>query len=174
MYKEKDVSLQPCKLNNMNTNRTSKAFIVRAAITLLVMLLTSATAWAADGVKYIDGNGEHEYETTATIAENAITDLGNGWYVMSGTINLSKLEYTNTVNLILADDANVTITGTDGITVTGNLTIYGQSQGTGSLTITANETGSTSTNGDGINAENGEITINGGILTITATRYGIT
>lgn len=158
----------------MNTNRTSKAFIVRAAITLLLLLLTSATVWAADGVKYIDGNGEHEYETTATIAENAITDLGNGWYVMSGTINLSKLEYTNTVNLILADDANVTITGTDGITVNGSLTIYGQSQGTGSLTITANKTGSTSTNGDGINAENGEITINGGILTITATRYGIT
>lgn len=172
--KKKDVSLHPYRLNNMNTKRTSKAFIVRAAMTLLLLLLTSATAWAATvKVPYFDGNGEHEYETTATIAENAITDLGNGWYVMSGKFTLDNTqEFTQTVNLILADGADVKINGANGITVTSSLTIYGQSKGTGSLTIDTNGNGSTS--GDGIYVKNGEITINGGILTITADRYGIT
>lgn len=158
----------------MNKRRTSKAFRVRATMTLLVMFLTSATAWAADGVNYIDGNGEHVYETTATIAENAITDLGNGWYVISGAYSSSKpLTFTGDVNLILADDADGTMTGTDGIKITnGNLTIYGQSKGTGSLTIKTQGNGSTS--GDGILAKNGKITINGGILSITADWYGIT
>ena len=145
--------MQPCKLNNMNTNRTSKAFIVRAAITLLLLLLTSATAWADENNPTIIDDTKYNYES--------------GWYKMSGQLSLSQpLTFTGDVNLILADDANVTMTGTDGIIVDGNLTIYGQSEGTGSLTI--------NTRGNGIFAENGKITINGGILSITADWYGIT
>ena len=154
----------------MNTNRTSKAFIVRAAITLLLLLLTSTTAWATDGVKYIDGNGENVYKTTATIAENAITDLENGWYVISGNYSSSQtLTFTGDVNLILADDADGTITGANGIVVYGNLTIYGQSQGTGSLSIKA-----TGYEGDGIYAS-GSISIIGGIINTTSdNQHGIT
>ena len=159
----------------MNTKRTSKAFIVRTAVTLFLLLLTSTTAWAETiKVPYFDSNGEHEYETTATITENAITDLGNGWYVISGNYSSSQtLTFTGDVNLILADNADGTITGANGIIITnGNLTIYGQSKGTGSLTIKTQGNGSTS--GDGILAKNGKITINGGILSITADWYGIT
>ena len=154
----------------MNKRRTSKAFRVRAAMTLLLLLLTSATAWATDGVKYIDGNGEHVYKTTATITENAITDLGNGWYVISGNYSSSQtLTFTGDVNLILADDADGTITGANGIVVYGNLTIYGQSQGTGSLSVKA-----TGHEGDGIYAS-GSISIIGGIITATSDyHYGIT
>lgn len=154
----------------MNKRRTSKAFRVRAAITLLLLLLTSATAWATDGVKYIDGNGEHVYKTTATIAENAITDLENGWYVISGNYSSSQtLTFTGDVNLILADDADGTITGANGIVVYGNLTIYGQSQGTGSLSVKA-----TGHEGDGIYAS-GNISIIGGIITATSdNQHGIT
>lgn len=174
LYKEKDVSLHPCKLNNMNTKRTSKAFIVRAAMTLLVMLLTSATAWAETRtIDYITADGTPVTVTANVITEGSDNTLSTGWYVIDDDI-AGPLKFNGAVNLIILDNKNVTITGTDGITVNGSLTIYGQSKGTGSLTITANKTGSTSTNGDGINAENGEITINGGILTITATHYGIT
>ena len=155
----------------MNTNRTSKAFIVRAAIALLLLLLTSATVWAETiKVPYFDSNGEHEYETTATITENAITDLGNGWYVISGNYSSSQtLTFTGDVNLILADDADGTITGANGIVVYGNLTIYGQSQGTGSLSVKATGHG-----GDGIYAS-GSISIIGGIITATSdNQHGIT
>lgn len=154
----------------MNKRRTSKAFRVRATMTLLLLLLTSTTAWAADGVKYIDGNGEHVYKTTATIAENAITDLENGWYVISGNYSSSQtLTFTGDVNLILADDADGTITGANGIVVYGNLTIYGQSQGTGSLSVKATGHG-----GDGIYAS-GSISIIGGIITATSdNQHGIT
>ena len=180
LYKEKDVSLQPCKLNNMNTNRTSKAFIIRAAITLLLLLLTSATAWAETiKVPYFDSNGEHEYETTATIAENAITDLGNGWYVMSGEFTLNNtLEFTQTVNLILADGAQIEINAYNGVSsddyngiyAIGSLTIYGQEAGTGTLTINSDKI---TKPGNGINAKGGNITINGGTLNISANQYGI-
>ncbi len=167
LYKEKDVSLQPCKLNNMNTNRTSKAFIVRAAITLLLLLLTSATAWA-DEVSYIKADGTIGTATPTKITNS--TSLSGGWYIVDDDID-GPLTFTGDVNLILADDADVTIVGDNGIVVNGNLTIYGQSEGTGSLSIKAQ--GYDNTSGDGIFAQNGQITINGGILSITANRYGI-
>ena len=171
LYKEKDVSLQPCKLNNMNTNRTSKAFIVRTAITLLVMLLTSATVWAETrSIDYIKADG-----TTGTATANVLTGgsdntLDPGWYVIDKDI-AGPLKFNGAVNLIILDNKNVTITGTDGITVNGSLTIYGQSKGTGSLKITAN--GKDDISGFGVYAKKGEISINGGILTISATNYGI-
>lgn len=140
----------------MNTNRTSKAFIIRAAITLLVMLLTSVTAWADENNPTIIDGTEYNYES--------------GWYKMSGQLSLSQpLTFTGDVNLILADDADVTIVGDNGIVVNGNLTIYGQSEGTGSLSVK-----STHYEGDGIYAS-GSISIIGGIITAASDyHYGIT
>lgn len=162
----------------MNKRRTSKAFRVRAAITLLLLLLTSATVWAADGVKYIDADGQEKTQNGVTIInDNTPITLGTTdattWYIMTGEINYeSTVSLMGDVHIILADGADVKIDGTDGITANGNLTIYGQSKGTGSLTIKTKGNGSTS--GDGILAQNGQITINGGILSITADWYGIT
>ena len=162
----------------MNKRRTSKAFRVRAAMTLLLLLLTSATVWAADGVKYIDADGKEKTQNEFTIINNKTqitlgTTNKTTWYVMTGEINYeSTVSLMGDVHIILEDGADVKIDGTDGITANGNLTIYGQSKGTGSLTIKTKGNGSTS--GDGILAENGKITINGGILTITADWYGIT
>lgn len=162
----------------MNKRRTSKAFRVRAAITLLLLLLTSATAWAADGVKYIDADGQEKTQDGVTIINNNTsttfgTTNATTWYVMTGEINYtSTVSLIGDVHIILADGADIKIDGADGITTNGNLTIYGQSKGTGSLTIKTQGNGSTS--GDGILAKNGKITINGGILSITADWYGIT
>ena len=150
----------------MNTNRTSKAFIVRAAITLLVMLLTSATAWA-DEVSYIKADGTTGTATATKITNS--TSLSGGWYVVDDDID-GPLTFTGNVNLIILDNKNVTITGTNGIKITnGNLTIYGQSKGTGSLSTKA-----TGFEGDGIHAS-GSINIIGGIITATSDyHYGIT
>ena len=154
----------------MNKRRTSRVFIVRAAITLLLLLLTSATTWADEvSYSYIKADGTTGTATATKITNS--TSRSGGWYVVDNDID-GPLTFTGNVNLIILDNKNVTITGTDGIKITnGNLTIYGQSKGTGSLKITAN--GKDSSSGFGVYAEKGEISINGGILTISATNYGI-
>lgn len=153
----------------MNTNRTSKAFRVRATMTLLVMLLTSATAWADEvSYSYIKADGTTGTATATKITNS--TSRSGGWYVVDNDID-GPLTFTGNVNLIILDNKNVTITGSDGIVVmnNGNLTIYGQSQGTGSLSIKA-----TGYEGDGIYAS-GSISIIGGIITTTSDyHYGIT
>ena len=160
----------------MNKRRTSKVFIVRAAITLLLLLLTSATAWAADGVKYIDADGQEKAQDgVIVLSGGGATELGNAndvfWYVVTG----DNIEYTGTLrfrgetHIILADGANISIKGSDGIVAYDNLTIYGQSKGTGSLSTKA-----TGSYGDGIYAEK-SINIIGGIITTTSdSHYGIT
>lgn len=151
----------------MNTKRTKRIFIVRAATMLLMMLLTSTTVWADQvSVSYIEVDGK-TYTATATVLTGSSSSLSGGWYVVDNNIN-GTLKFNGDVNIIILDNRSVTITGGDGITVKGNLTIYGQSQGTGSLTIEAK-----GDNCDGIIAEDGEIKINGGTLNISATRYGI-
>ena len=165
----------------MNKRRTSRVFIVRVAITLLLLLLTSAIALAVDGnnsfvtvddVKYIDADGQEKTQDGVKVLSTGdASTLISGWYVIDEDID-GPLTFTGNVNLIILDNKNVTITGADGIKITnGNLTIYGQSKGTGSLKITAN--GKDSSSGFGVYAEKGEISINGGILTISATNYGI-
>lgn len=184
LYKEKDVSLHPCKLNNMNTNRTSKAFIVRAAITLLLLLLTSPTAWAADGVKYIDADGKEKTQNEFTIINNNTqitlgTTNKTTWYVMTGEINYeSTVSLMGDVHIILADGAQIEINAYNGVSsddyngiyAIGSLTIYGQEAGTGTLTINSDKI---TKPGNGINAKGGNITINGGTLNISANQYGI-
>lgn len=189
LYKEKDVSLHPCKLNNMNTNRTSKAFIIRAAITLLVMLLTSVTAWADNGYNYIAADGserntyidDHIQDGNVTVLSGGNktefgTNGGSYWYVVTGIdVEYNEwLTFNGNTNLILADGASITIVGDNGIVVYGNLNIYGQSESTGSLNINAKGDYDTDGSGDGIYAENGNIVIVGGAITINAYHNGIT
>ena len=125
-----------------------------------------------DDVKYIDADGQEKTQDGVKVLSTGdASTLISGWYVIDEDID-GPLTFTGNVNLIILDNKNVTITGADGIKITnGNLTIYGQSKGTGSLKITAN--GKDSSSGFGVYAEKGEISINGGILTISATNYGI-
>lgn len=170
----------------MNKRRTSKAFRVRATMTLLVMLLTSATAWAADGVKYIDADGQEKTQNGVTIInDNTPITLGTTdattWYIMTGEINYeSTVSLIGDVHIILADGAQIEINAYNGVSssedsyngiyATGSLSIYGQEAGTGTLTINSDKI---TKPGNGIFAKNGGITINGGILNISANQYGI-
>ena len=169
----------------MNTKRTSKAFIVRAAMTLLLLLLTSAIALAADGVKYIDADGQEKTQDGVTIINNNTsttfgTTNATTWYVMTGEINFtSTVSLIGDVRIILADGAQIEINAYNGVSsedtyngiyATGNLTIYGQKAGSGSLTINSDKI---TKPGNGIYAKKGGITINGGTLNISANQYGI-
>ena len=94
------------------------------------------------------------------------------WYVAQGniTMNGTTLSVRGNVNIILCDDADVTIK--DGIEVkNGNsLTIYGQKKGTGKLYAKNNDKDAGI--GCGPNSGIGEITIHGGVIEAHGGKYG--
>ncbi len=100
----------------------------------------------------------------ATVVTEADADTGwsDGWYVVNGVVNLpSRITVTGEVHLILTDGCNLTANG--GINVNSSLTIYGQQNGTGTLTAKG---GSTQAGiGGNDNETSGTITINGGDIT---------
>ena len=64
------------------------ASVRRAAMALLVTVLTATTAWATtiDGVSYIDENGVAQTANGVTVLEGGgATTLSAGWYVVTAT-----------------------------------------------------------------------------------------
>lgn len=131
----------------------------RAAMLLLVMMLTTVTAWADDYVKLT---------STTTSWTNGKT------YVTNGDVTIAnRITVTGNVTLILTD--GYTLTAPNGIEVrVGNsLTIEGGTNGTGTLTI-KNEGGTRAGIGGGYKkvgikkdpTQYGNITINGGIVNV--------
>ncbi len=150
----------------------------RAATVLLLALLTmtAQTAWAdTETVSYIDADG-HEQTVTATVLTGneepskwGAIDLSAGWYVVKGNISYTnQISYASypsgTIHIILADGAQMSVVCNDkeAILLYDNhpLAIYGQSAGTGRLSVTSGR--------DAIFATGG-ITINGGIVSATST-----
>ena len=140
------------------------------------------TVTATVSVPYIDADGTTQYCASYTLIESSQynVSLGNinndeAWYVVpAGEVTISGRLYCSdkAVHLILCDGAELTVTysgSSDAVNTPYSLTIYGQSAQSGRLTATA--TGST---GCGIKADEGDITVNGGIISATsAAREGI-
>ncbi len=171
--------------------------LVRAALTLLVMMLTAATAWAeTQTASYIDADGIEHTVTATVLTGGAATTLSTeGWYVVNSDITYTYQIYLSAnVNLILADGCTMNVgTSDNGLEIEGiygnaTLTIYGQTLGTGTLSIyTASidanciDVGALTINGGHIIANSdrnsstalstktGDITINGGTVTATTT-----
>lgn len=157
------------------------------------------------GISYIDANGNSQTCASATEVNANSTTWTTGWYVVNSNVTINdRVTVSGAVHLILVDGYTLTATDDDedkdsGINVSGSnsLTIYGQQNGTGTLTadtesqnpaIGSNEQedcGSITINGGTIDAKTGyssavigsgwrgkggNITINGG--TITATSWG--
>ena len=112
----------------MKTNITK--FCARAAATLafplkrlpvaLLMMLTTATAWA-DGISYLDATGTQQSCTTYTTVTNSSTSWSGGWYVVSSSTTIAdRITVSGTVNLILTN--NATLTASKGITVGSSAT----------------------------------------------------
>ena len=127
-------------------------------------------------VSYIDENGE-EQTTIAHTLNGSETMLAPGWYFVQNTnpdgVDLAYENalscYKGDLNIILCDGAKMTVDVLEGkaLFLSGNnrtLTIYGQSEGTGRLTVTGAASGN---NPDGtIDVSN--MIINGGIVSATS------
>ena len=108
--------------------------------------VTISADYTLKPVTYLDADGKQQTCTdyTAIYSGNKLTSLGAGWYVVTGTVSYSSTVNLNAeANLILLDGCQMNI-GTnenringDGIRYNGNvpLTIYGQSMGSGALSV---------------------------------------
>jgi len=127
-------------------------------------------------VSYIDENGD-QHTVMASPFDGSETKLVPGWYVAQGAIDFTSTKtYSNAitlngdVNLILADGAEMTVNNTElcgyGIRFSDDytLTIFGQSAGTGRLTLTCGAYG------NAIDGNN--MVVNGGNINATNTSDG--
>lgn len=120
-------------------------------------------------VTYIDLNGKEETVTATRIVGDE-TALDSGWYAVADNVtNLNRIsnngKVNGGVNLILCDGA--TLTNPKGMSVNGGryLTVWGQSEGTGTWNITKPDTSCAGIGGY-VNVS-GNITINGGVINVT-------
>ncbi|GHV48666.1 hypothetical protein FACS1894181_05060 [Bacteroidia bacterium] len=124
---------------------------------------------AQTSIDYIDADGI-EKTATAIAITSTIIELNDGWYyVPENTIVPvnGRITVSGSANIILEDGCEFTVTG--GIRVQGNddqLTIYGQSLGTGRLTAQATTASNAGIGSNNSNA-GGTIIINGGTVTAT-------
>ena len=132
-----------------------------------------ATINASLSAKYIAANGTEQTCTDFTLIQssNSYVSLGTSanneaWYVVSGEVTISGKLYFNdqAVHLILCDGASLSATSNnnDGISSEYGLTIYGQSQQSGTLSARSNGSNS------GIKINSGDFTVNGGNITATS------
>lgn len=156
----------------------------RAAMMLLVMILTAMTAWANDAVTYIDENGVTQTITDYYALTGSETPDGDGRVVLNQEVVVVNSNVTydqkglnlntssgNEIKLILCDGCTLTINSNSidyrQVVVYKNLTIYGQTNNTGKLVVNA-------TNQRAIEANICTITVNGGTVESTSTHnYGL-
>ena len=158
----------------------------------LSLLPITALADGDGGVEYIergwDGNAVTEQvktiDTYTTITSNTI-QWNNGWYVAQGEVtigtddNPQRVTVTGDVHLILTDGCTLTVNGGIQVEKGNSLTIYGQSEQTGTMgrliaSITEEDAsiyhavigGNGSDTGGN---EGGAVTIHGGFVSATAT-----
>ena len=133
--------------------------------------VVSLTATWRVNIPYLDADGTERLCTDYTVIANATGEVAYGaigataWYVVTNAVTISgRLGFRGTVHLILCDGATLAVTNANGRAIgVGDLTIYGQTNGTG--TVTAN--GSC-----GIDVGYA-VTINGGTVTANGIQYGI-
>ena len=131
----------------------------RLVLTLLIMLLTTATAWAdTETVSYIDADG-HEQTVDATVLDGNGNTLNQGWYVVSSDVSYERLYIYNDAKIILKDNCTMTVNydADPPLYLSSNLTIYGQSGGTGKLVVNSSYS-------KAIKGLENTFTVNGGIV----------
>lgn len=164
----------------------------------MVLMIMPTKAFADDTIStyyrdYATGNMVQVKAKPLTIdyTDPMHSELTAGWYIVNEDITIDADDFClvmrGEVHLILGDGHTLTVSGSDSnILVDGDLTIYGQEQGTGKLSVTETinrpaleNTGSITINGGNVIVENVElgidlsiketniITINGGNVTAT-------
>ena len=123
--------------------------------------------------KYLDKDGgQLNIPTDAEFVFPGMTVLNSGWYIVYQDITLDRRVTVNgNVSLILMDGKTLNVNGGINVSEGNELTIYGQTNHTGTLIATAKSTnyGAPGDAGIGGNAEGstGTITINGGTVNAT-------
>ena len=109
-------------------------------------------------------------EYTEINARHTPTAWAAGWYVVTGDATISgRVTVSGDVHLVLTDGASLTVNGGISCKDTDSLTIYGQKEGTGTLTAQNASGGNAGIGGDSMAAQTsgncGTVTINGGVIT---------
>ena len=138
---------------------------------------SDVTVSATIGVPYIDADGNEQICTNCTLIESSTgstVTLGSAgtetWYAVSGNVNIASsyeaLILYGAVHLILMDGATLSVEGSQPIWAFGSLSIYSQSLGTGRLEAIGDVTAIfVDESPDSPVANDGSLTINGGIIT---------
>jgi uncharacterized repeat protein (TIGR02543 family) len=130
----------------------------------------------ASSTAFVGPDGTDMEEECAQVIPT-VKEWTDGWYVVRGIFEInSSIKVSGNVNLVLADDSQLTISdstyGTAGIMVPwgSSLTIYAQEKGNGELTATGKGTGAGI---GGINSVDcGRVTINGGVVKVVGGGLG--
>ena len=165
----------------MKTKLKAVVAVLLAVILCVPATVVPAFAQEIDGeteavgeqslVEYVDEDGVTQ-QASAVSVTSPVTEWAAGWYaVTADTSTFRRITCTGDVNLILCDGA--TLTADSGITVNegSSLTVYGQSAGTGALTVEGYNSTDSVTEAfiGGKNGKNsGTITFNGGVINVTS------
>ena len=156
------------------------SFLLTLAMLVGLVPGMSLTAYAA-GVQYkkADGTTGNCTEYTEVTSSGSVT-WKPGWYVVNSNVtitgNITTSATTGDINLILCDGCELSLpngyigTGSSSSTSGHNLNIYGQTNGTGKLTVT-NSSSQNNVSGRKYVAaiwSYGDLTINGGIVNVAA------
>ncbi|WP_297701827.1 MBG domain-containing protein [uncultured Fibrobacter sp.] len=168
----------------MFSNQKLSLHSLRLGFVLIFTLLMAATSWAADleAVSYIDENGAEKFLEPGSYTlldtllggeygkpdENDVIHIPGGWYVVQNSnpngenlnIAFRTLSFDGETHIVIEDGAEMHLESTDIKLIQGDLSIYGQTLGTGTLTVYD------SSNTICPVVVNGNLSINGGNITI--------
>ena len=115
-------------------------------------------------IHYLDATGAtQDCAKYIIVNDNLTTTWNTGWYMVNGNVTIDDdIDLYGNVDLILSDGATLTVNGSyRGMFCQGNLTVYGQSQGTGKLVVMGGDYGDDAID---IYGNSNSLTINGGII----------
>ncbi len=143
--------------------------VVIAVVMVCMFLPVTSIMATSNDIIYVDENGAQQTKDVATVMTEASTVLTDGWYVVSDNVAVDdRITVTGDVHLILSDDNKLTAERGIELAEGHSLTIYGQVDGTGELVAGVK----VYTDAAIGSANAGNITINGGIITATASEQG--
>ncbi len=127
--------------------------------------VVSLTATCRPNIPYIDADGTERICTDYTVITNAVgnatygTNGAESWHVVTNAVSISGQLYfrDNITHLILCDGATLAVTNANDAIQAYDLTIYCQTNGTGTVTATGAFAGIAANS----------VTINGGTVTAT-------
>lgn len=122
----------------------------------------------ANGVSYLDENGDEQTADNVTVVESGTTAWNGGWYVVNDTVTIgSRVAVSGAVHLILADGASLTVNGGINVAEGNSFSVYAQSAGENMGALTATGGSLAAGIGGGSRGSGGNITISGGSVTAT-------